>query len=59
MSELKFWGFKMTYNNRFLILMAVIFYTISWFTTSWVPSFLWGLCFGFIYLNYKDEKNNS
>lgn len=63
MSELKFWllvlFMKITFNNNFLLFLGTIFYILSWFTKSLLPSFIVGICFGFIFLNWKDEKNNS
>jgi len=50
---------RIRFENRFLFSLGVIFYGISWFTTSLLPSFACGVCFGFIFLNWKDEKNNS
>jgi len=50
---------KIRFTNPFLASLGTIFYIISWYTTSLVPSFLFGVCFGMIYLNYRDEKNNS
>jgi hypothetical protein len=49
---------KIRFSNPFLAILGTIFYIISWFTNSLGPSFMFGLCFGMIYLNYKDEKNN-
>jgi len=50
---------EIRFKNWFLLLMGTIFYAWSWFTTSLVPSFMFGVCFGLIYLNYKDEKDNN
>jgi len=46
-------------SNPFLAFLGTFFYIWSWFTTSLMPSFLFGVCFGLIYLNYRDEKNNN
>tara|TARA_R110000782_G_scaffold239034_1_gene325388 strand:- start:1193 stop:1354 length:162 start_codon:yes stop_codon:yes gene_type:complete len=47
-------------SNNFLIILGVIFFLIGRETGGVFPSFMFGLCFGIIYLNYKrDKKENN
>jgi len=47
-------------SNSFLIILGVIFFLIGRETGGLFPSFMFGLCFGIIYLNYKrDKKENN
>jgi len=50
---------KIKFKNPFLFFMGTLFYVWSWFTTSLGPSVYCGICFGLIFLNWRDEKNNS
>jgi hypothetical protein len=45
-------------NSHVLFVLATLLYAISWFTTSLVPSFLCGLCFGLIFQNGIDERKS-
>lgn len=38
--------------NPLLLIVAIIF----WFTDTIIGSFIFGLCFGQIYVNYKRDK---
>jgi len=47
------------FSNPFLFFLTTLFYLWSWFTTSLFPSFMCGICFGLIFQNGIDEKNNN
>jgi hypothetical protein len=47
-------------SNNFLMVLGIIFFLIGRETGEILPSFMFGLCFGMIYLNYKrDKKENN
>tara|TARA_R110001592_G_scaffold60826_3_gene185441 strand:+ start:1369 stop:1530 length:162 start_codon:yes stop_codon:yes gene_type:complete len=47
-------------SNNFLAVLGIIFFLIGRQTGEIYPSFMFGLCFGMIYLNYKrDKKENN
>jgi hypothetical protein len=47
-------------SNNFLMVLGIIFFLIGRETGGQLPSFMFGLCFGMIYLNYKrDKKENN
>jgi len=50
---------RIRFSNPFLAIIGSIFGIISFFTHSIGPSFLFGVCFGMIYLNYREEKNGK
>jgi len=47
-------------SNHFLFVLGIIFFLIGRENGESYPSFMFGLCFGMIYLNYKrDKKENN
>ena len=52
---------KIRFKNPFLAICGTGFFFIGYFTGSLISYFMFGWCFGMIYLNYKDDdkKNNS
>jgi len=43
-------------SNGFLLFMGIIFGVLNFFTPNLILSFLFGTCFGLIYLNHKLDK---
>jgi len=43
-------------SNNILCALGVIFFLIGRENGGLLPSFMCGLCFGLIYLNYKQDK---
>tara|TARA_R110000803_G_scaffold22164_8_gene55313 strand:+ start:2513 stop:2674 length:162 start_codon:yes stop_codon:yes gene_type:complete len=46
-------------NNIFLMVLGGIFFLIGRENGGIYPSFMFGLCFGIIYLNYKRDKKEK
>jgi len=46
-------------SNNILLILGVIFFLIGREIGGIFPSFMFGLCFGMIYLNYREDKKNS
>jgi hypothetical protein len=43
------------FQDPFLFITGISFGIISFFTTSLFPSFMFGMCFGFMILNHMDR----
>jgi len=43
-------------SNNILLTLGIIFFLIGREIGGLFPSFMFGLCFGMIYLNYKEDK---
>jgi len=47
------------FSNPFLAVLGIGFWLLSNYTNSLVSSFMFGVCFGFIYHNYKLDKEEN
>jgi len=50
---------RIRFKDEFLFIIGISFGIISFFTDSIGPSFIFGACLGFLYLNHKDRKNEE
>lgn len=50
---------KIRFKNPFLAFWGTFWGVLNIFYPTLLGSFMFGLCFGFIYLNFKEEKNGN
>jgi len=50
---------RIRFKDEFLFITGIGFFILSFFTTSLFPSFMFGLCGGFMTLNFMDRKKEK
>jgi len=50
---------RIRFTNPFLAIIGSILGILNFFYPTFLGLFMFGWCFGMIWLNYKDDKNGS